>query len=500
MGRIQLTSPQANNGITKKGASALKYKYSHPDVTVRGHFRAYDLLHFHTAFFSLLSHEIQSNTLFMSPRALFLVLLTAGILHACSSGTTPSRHITVEKVSGWVGELSSDDMRGRRAFTDGARRAADYIASEFDEIGLEPLGDEDDFLQELTVYTLERGERSLTYNGRRVSPGNFIVMGDYEQVQWDDLSQVETVPIGRADPFTAAWEEYNARGEDLVVLVHTDHEEDFRRYAGFYNRMRRTLRLNEGGTRLYILTDQTEISSGSLSAVNEVSSQEGANVAGMIPGTENPGEFVLFSAHYDHLGVTRPVEGDSIANGADDDASGTSAVIALADYYRALGPQARSLVFVAFTAEEMGGYGSRYFSRQMDPEQVTAMFNIEMIGKPSQFGPNTAYLTGFEASDMGAILQRNLEGTPYAIHPDPYPEQNLFYRSDNATLARLGVPAHTVSSVQIDTDEYYHTVEDELETLNLEHMTNMIRAIALSSRSIVAGEDTPTRVDPAGLD
>lgn len=436
----------------------------------------------------------------MRLHALILSLLAVAFLSGCSGGPAPSEHITVDKVTGWISELSSDDMRGRRAFTGGARQAADFIAGEFGEIGLEPLEGEDDFLQEFTVHTLEREERELTFNGRQVAPGNFIVMGDYEQVQWEDLTRVEAAPIGRADPFMAAWEEYNGRGEDLVVLVHTDHEEDFRRFAGFYNRTRRTMRLNEGGTRLFILADDTAVTSGRLSAVNEVSSREGANVAGMIPGTERPDEYVLFSAHYDHLGVTRPVEGDSIANGADDDASGTTAVIALADYYRARGPQARSMVFVAFTAEEMGGYGSRYFSEQMDPARVTAMFNIEMIGKPSRFGPNTAFLTGFEASDMGTILQRNLEGTPYAIHPDPYPEQNLFYRSDNATLARLGVPAHTVSSVQIDTDPYYHTVDDELETLDMEHMTNMIRAIALSSRSIVTGEDTPSRVDPAGLD
>jgi Zn-dependent M28 family amino/carboxypeptidase len=118
-----------------------------------------------------------------------------------------------------------------------------------------------------------------------------------------------------------------------------------------------------------------------------------------------------------------------------------------------------------------------------------------MVGKPSKFGPNSAYLTGFERSDLGLLMQKRLEGTTYSIHPDPYPEQNLFYRSDNATLARLGVPAHTISSVQIDQDITYHTVHDELSQLNIEHLTNMIRAIALASEGVVNGEDTPTRVD-----
>jgi Zn-dependent M28 family amino/carboxypeptidase len=125
------------------------------------------------------------------------------------------------------------------------------------------------------------------------------------------------------------------------------------------------------------------------------------------------------------------------------------------------------------------------------------MFNIEMIGKPSKWGTNNAFITGFERSDFGKILQKNLVGTPFQFQPDPYPEQDLFYRSDNATLARLGVPAHSISTDEIDIDKFYHTVNDEVETLNMANITSTIRALALSSRSIVSGEDTPTRIDKA---
>ncbi|MFV7789205.1 M28 family metallopeptidase, partial [Enterococcus faecium] len=105
----------------------------------------------------------------------------------------------------------------------------------------------------------------------------------------------------------------------------------------------------------------------------------------------------------------------------------------------------RTLIFAAFTAEEIGGYGATYFSKQFNPNDVKAMFNIEMIGTDSKWGTNSAYITGFEKTDMGKILQQNLAGTGFNFYPDPYPDQNLFYRSDNATLARLGVPAHTIS-------------------------------------------------------
>jgi Zn-dependent M28 family amino/carboxypeptidase len=218
------------------------------------------------------------------------------------------------------------------------------------------------------------------------------------------------------------------------------------------------------------------------------------NVVGMLPGKSKPDEYVIFSAHYDHLGVVKALDTDSIANGADDDASGTTAVIALAKYFKKLDNNARTLIFVAFTAEEIGGFGARYFSKIVNPDKTVAMFNIEMIGKASKFGENSAFITGFERSDFGTILQKNLEGTAFKFHPDPYPDQQLFYRSDNATLARLGVPAHTISTDQIDIDKIYHTVKDEFGSLDVKNITATIKAIALSSRGIVAGTDTPTRV------
>jgi len=174
-------------------------------------------------------------------------------------------------------------------------------------------------------------------------------------------------------------------------------------------------------------------------------------------------------------------------------------VIMLAKYFAKQKNNERTIVFATFTAEEVGGYGSQYFSLQFQPEKVVAMFNIEMIGTDSKWGNNSAYITGYEKTDMGLILQKNLEGSQFKFYPDPYPTQGLFTRSDNATLARLGVPAHTISTSKMDTEKFYHTQEDELETLNLENMTEIIKAIAISSTSIISGKDTPSRVDTKQL-
>ncbi|MCI2285299.1 M20/M25/M40 family metallo-hydrolase [Colwellia sp. MSW7] len=161
---------------------------------------------------------------------------------------------------------------------------------------------------------------------------------------------------------------------------------------------------------------------------------------------------MLFSAHYDHLG-SKNTEGDNIFNGADDDASGTTAIINIAQYYAKQANNARTLMFAAFSAEEIGGFGSQYFSKQLNPDAITAMINIEMIGKPSKFGTGALWMTGMERSNLGTQLNQALAKSGKKIHKDPYPKQKLFYRSDNATLAKLGVPAHSFSSSQLDKDQ-----------------------------------------------
>ena len=220
-----------------------------------------------------------------------------------------------------------------------------------------------------------------------------------------------------------------------------------------------------------------------------------SNIIGVLEGRSKKDEFVIISAHYDHLGI-RQKEGqlDSIYNGANDDASGVTGVLTLAEFFKNKGTNERTIIFVAFTGEEMGLIGSTHFGKGIDARKYVAGINIEMIGKTPSFGPNTAWLTGFERSDFGKIIQRNLKGTGYQLFPDPYQNFNLFFRSDNASLARLGVPSHTFSTTPIDVDKDYHQVSDEATTLNMTLITQTIQAVSKGTESIINGKDTPTRV------
>lgn len=406
--------------------------------------------------------------------------------------------ITKDYVDHLIKTLSSDDMQGRRTFTPGIDKAASFIEKEFAAIGLKPLDGEKGYRQTFYKYQLKPLSAKVTIDGQAIAEENILVYGNrVESVSFDQTNGDGWVKLDESKDFMSQFRTLARSGKRQLVLVDMKFLDAFKRVKGMIGREtvvdEADLKNAKSPATVFVL-DKESASSFQVELKNTVSKMPLFNVAGMIPGKSKAKELVVFSGHYDHMGIVKPVEGDSIMNGADDDASGTSAVVALAKYYKKLNKNERTLIFVAFTAEEIGGYGSRYFSEKLNPDDVVAMFNIEMIGKDSKFGKNTAFITGYDKSDFGKILQKNLEGTEFTFHPDPYKDQNLFYRSDNATLAALGVPAHTISTDQIDIDKLYHTVKDEYSSLDVENILSTIKAIAKSAVSIISGADTPTRI------
>ncbi|SDX42298.1 M20/M25/M40 family metallo-hydrolase [Hymenobacter psychrophilus] len=403
---------------------------------------------------------------------------------------------TVERV---VRTLAADEMLGRGSGQPGGEKAADFLVAEFQRIGLKPLPGLSGFSQSFPVYEARTKARLVSVGGVEVPPARFVLISGQPQLHWmpSDEPAIRVVTVGPKDNLLKEIRPLLNPQANTIVFVDTAQTAAFKRVAGFAGRG--GLRADKPApfsTLLVLGSAPASPLQVSVTATTDIRTVTLRNVVGMLPGLDKnrTKEQVVFGAHYDHIGSLAAVAGDSIANGADDDASGTAAVVALAEYFKKQRSNARPLVFVAFVAEEIGGFGARYFASQLDPAQVMAMFNIEMIGKQAKFGPNSAFITGFDKSDFGRLLQQNAQGMDFRFEPDPYPEQNLFYRSDNATLARLGVPAHTISTDQIPTDKLYHSVDDELESLNLPNMTGVITAIARAAAPIISGQQTPTRI------
>jgi Zn-dependent M28 family amino/carboxypeptidase len=408
-------------------------------------------------------------------------------------GQQVDKIINSKDVERIISVLAADDMQGRKTFTPGIEKAAAFIAEEFKKSGVQTFEKGSTYFQSFTMVKTQPVKTVAKIDDTLAESKNIMLISCLSELEINEHSGFEVRKINAADNlFNTASALVNEK-KNMLVFVDESFANNFSRLSFLKRNIFKT-----DNSVVFVLGSSVPVKY-SFEFTQDVTEQSLSNMVAVLPGKSKKDEYVIFSAHYDHIGIGKPLDGDSIYNGANDDAAGTTAMMMLAKYFKALNNNERTIIFVAFTAEEIGGFGSQYFSRQLNPEKVVAMFNIEMIGTDSKWGKNSAFITGYEKTDMGAILEKNLEGSAFKFYPDPYPQQQLFYRSDNATLARLGVPAHTISTSKMDNEPNYHKASDEVKTLDLENMTEIIKAIALSSKSIISGKDTPSRVKTEDL-
>ncbi len=201
------------------------------------------------------------------------------------------------------------------------------------------------------------------------------------------------------------------------------------------------------------------------------------NVVGMVEGNDPnlKDEFIVVGAHYDHIGEGKPVDGDAIANGANDNASGSAAVIEFAKYFGNHKTNKRSILFVLFSAEEKGLLGSKHLAEKLKSENFNlyTMVNFEMIGVPMQREELT-YITGYKESNMAEKMNEYAGEEVTGFLPKAK-EYNLFKRSDNYPFYEVfKVPSQTICTFDFTNFEYYHHVDDETEKMDFQHMATVI--------------------------
>jgi Zn-dependent M28 family amino/carboxypeptidase len=221
---------------------------------------------------------------------------------------------------------------------------------------------------------------------------------------------------------------------------------------------------------------------------------ETRNVVGILPGSDPQlkNQIILLSAHLDHLGVGRPVDGHNIYNGADDDASGCVAVLQLAQSLAAGEVPKRTVLFVFFGSEETGGQGNQYFLEHppVPLSNIVANLEFEMIGRPDPaVKPDQLWLTGYDRSNLGPELAKH----GARLVADPHPSEQFFRRSDNYALAKRGVIAHTVSSFGLHSD--YHRPSDNLQHIDFTHMQQAIESMLAPVNWLANSDFKPQWVD-----
>ena len=449
--------------------------------------------------------------------------------------------ITEDDIRSRIGVIAHDSMLGRYTPSPGLEMTAQYIAAQFESFGLRPGGDDGGYIQryplvrerlnaEASVVEVDGGptwrfgadvvgggsqgtvsgsaillnpaadmsqiapgeldgrivfmlgpirNREAYSQLRRHSPAAMITVQEFPDVLWQRLRTNQSTPterVGESRRGGAALRVQEATAAPLLAR----HGIDLAAIRSGQNLPALT-RLE--GLRLTISIE--------LEQVEEVGVP---NVVGILEGSDPVmrNEYLVYSAHMDHSGVTsRPVNGDSILNGADDDASGTIGIVELAQAFAMLEPKPkRSIIFVTVSGEERGLWGSGYFAANppVPVEQMVANLNADMIGRN---WPDTIVVIGKEHSDLGATLNRVNEEHPelnMTAIDDLWPEENFYGRSDHIHFARRGVPILFFFN---GTHEDYHQPSDEIEKIDAEKEARIVKLMFYLGIDILNADERP---------
>jgi hypothetical protein len=454
-------------------------------------------------------------------------LALATSLAAYTAAITPDRKATLERISaqslqGHVWFLASDLLEGRDTPSRGLDIAAEYIAAQFRRAGLKPVGDDGYF------------QTAHYVSSQQPLDGAELTVRAAETNLRIGKSELRILSAGKADfsdvtPLKIKLDEVKAESvQGKVIVVVTQRRDAIAALAKLKpsaallaystpgrSREAQPDRLQDSEQRLsfpvirvhnpdfYKLADAArpgpmdiKLSLHLPPPIDKPVNLR--NVVGLVPGSDPAltGTYVLISAHYDHLGKKADGEGDLIYNGANDDASGVASVIEIASALSGAKPgPRRSILFVAYFGEEKGLLGSRYYGRHplFPLSKTVANLNLEHLGRTD--GDNgkhagTATMTGYGYSDITTAFEMAGAATGVKIYTPEHNGDDYFARSDNESLADLGVPAHTI----LTTFEFpdYHKVGDEWNKLDYTNLANVDRTVALTLM-MIADDPAPPR-------
>ena len=482
---------------------------------------------------------------------IFLPLLsTMAFAQKAEDLTKFSNIITKEGLKAKLSILASADMEGRETATPGQKKAAAYIESEFKRMGLQP-GNGGSYQQLYPVYQDELTEKKLAVNGRSfewdkdfsfalqtISSGNFNYsnavfagyglvdsakgINDYAglDVQGKLVIVLEGTEAGiptmgpggnrafNANPASPMSKMRNAMTKGAAGLFIITN--DFPRKnpstvkGGMYIRpnnnkgfVMASISKEVGNAILGGSTNKaTYTASINLVATKVVNNLESSNVVGVIPGSDKKDEYVVLSAHYDHLGK----KGDVIWYGADDDGSGTVSVMQMAEAFstaakKGKGPR-RTLVFLIVSGEEKGLLGSDYYSEHplFPMDKTTADLNTDMVGRvdterPTADSLNYVYVIGHDklSTDLPVINEAaNKKSSNITLdykYDDPNDKNFIYYRSDHYNFAKKGVPVLFFYDGMLLAD--YHKPTDTIEKINFDLMQKRVVMIYYTASEII---------------
>jgi hypothetical protein len=408
--------------------------------------------------------------------------------------------ITYNETLRQIGTLADDSLRGRGLFNGGAMMASNFIENEYKSIGLEPsnLPYTSGFIQSLPTISIGQMSGVVVIDNDTLSRNKVLFINNQEVLNWNSTTDSIAIEyINENDNILERLNSIETKHSKAIIVVETLLNHFFHKYTTRYNKRRIILEdscLIAKTSYIMILKSADSIPNYNIQGNAKVMKHPVNNLIGMIEGKSLKDEYIIFSAHYDNIGYTAINKKDSIANGADENASGVAAVLQLAKYFKEKGDNERTLLFVNYGAEDQNSLTSKFFASNIETEKIIAVINIDAIGKESAFRERSAYITGYNKDNLGKYFTNKGKEIKFKFKSDPYTTHNLFYRAANTPLGVLGVPSHTFSTIRIDRDRYINSVRDDMNTIELDNMIETIKAIAFASEDLVNGSLTPSRI------
>jgi aminopeptidase YwaD len=443
------------------------------------------------------------------------LVLATGLLALVSTSAMAEAAWTVkpEWVAAHEAFLASDALRGRKSASSDEAIAAAYVAAQFQSYGLKPAPGMDGYLQTAGVVTPKlTGHATLNAGTAVVAEGNGLtllyssgkpVTGALSVVTSDDTANLPTGDIllienpGKT-PLMGWWRA--ARSKSVKLLIVRENDDSRALLQRFGGQTGTAPQLDSGqngmaGARADVIS-LSDVAFAQMVAANgqtvtldlggaTLERSVTTNAIGYLAGRDPSAGVILVTAHLDHLGVKAD---GTIMHGANDDASGTVAVLEVAHALAAGKTPKRGILFVAYGSEEIGGLGSTYFGEHppVPLEKVVANLEFEMIGaQDPKMASGELMMTGFERSNLGETLKA--KGAK--VTSDPYPDQHFFERSDNYSLALKGIVAHTISGWAVTPT--YHDASDDIVHLDLPFMTQAIQSLIVPVKYLVNSDFTP---------
>ena len=439
------------------------------------------------------------------------VLCLLNVSGVLAQSPTPVRQVCTECIRKNLEFLASDEMRGRKSGSEDEHRAAVYIGERLKAYGIHPVKGKIAFVQKvLLAQNVINASPTLSFTSQSANSSTVLTFGK-------DFLTVDLVNPKFSGPLQKVNADLDgdlpkAKPGAVILITGKDRQKIRVALSSYFSSSavallipaRNEISEREGkkfpelpamfaGQTKSVLGgrfDGLSLSSAAVGLLSQLpegtmiqfkapfTSKPAAtwNAVGMIKGSDPSFEHaaVLLSAHLDHIGVGKPVNGDRIYNGADDNASGCAAVLELARVIGSGPKPKRTVIFALFGSEEVGGTGANYF-RDHPPvplSDLAANLEFEMIGRAdSAVKPDTLWLTGWARSNLGPTL------AAHGAHlvGDPHPEQDFFSRSDNFVLAQKGVVAQTISSYGLHKD--YHQPSDDIAHIDFQHMNDAIGSL-----------------------